>query len=450
MSPAILVSERHLTASAEMESLPQSSSYSENGHSLEINDSSKIMAPTIEPDISSTMVDNTVPNRSTPSLVSSAVAHAVSKGCLTAAVCITEAQKRASDLFASTFTTAAGFLARPLVTAIASGRRSPLDITSLIEGGVPEIVILGRLYRVDRAEEKDEFLEDYYSRVIFTYRRNFSPIDVYTQNNDDIQSQPIEAPVPTEQMENLGETLNSGSATECPPSSVPFFQRVISRNTAGQITSDAGWGCMIRATQMAIAQSLLTLRLGRDWRRRRRRRRRVAKSETPRLGDRTMDDESPSPYQFESSHIFTSLISLFADQPNHPLSIHSFARLGSLNLGIPVGQWLGPTSCAQAATALMTSPRNSLHFPDIVPLIFPDGLLVHSSVHNIFQTSEKAALVILCMRLGTDRFNVERYRTPLAQCFRLPQFQGLAGNLFFYSVCSSFLSFHCSHRLSVL
>lgn len=494
-------------------------------------------------------------------IMPTAVVHAVSRGCSTAAVCITETHKRTLDLFSSF----AGFLLRPLTTEISSGRRTSLNITGLVEGGVPEIVILGRSYRLDREEEKESFLEDFCSRITFTYRRNFVPIDAIpctdinspqlswretakpvdqlglrsnkcltnvsksdedknhinviehqeqtqfrnssrsndmliprnsspTFSNDSHQSS---IPSATFSLKSQGIHLDDTSVPTLSPVSVPFFQRVLSRNRIGQIISDAGWGCMIRATQMAVAQSLLFLRLGRDWRRRKRRRNkskeivvvtaaeainhdlsmnndaaaatslstcfRCPEDSGSVVNSKIIDEHTSSVKQsftlkftppslsqqlthsaLRSTPQFTELISLFADHPDFPLSIHSIARLAQTIYGIPIGRWLGPTSCAQAVASLMTSPQFISKFPDIKPIVFPDGLLIHSAVKDVLQPptdnandlSPRSALIVLCMKLGADCFNAKRYRTPIARCFRLCQFQGLAG---WFHVVSDFV-----------
>ena len=101
----------------------------------------------------------------------------------------------------------------------------------------------------------------------------------------------------------------------------------------GGFTSDTGWGCMIRSGQSLLANSLLMLRMGRgmvhsqnsvfstdelvDWRR------------------HTSDSEE------------RELLSLFADDPKAPYSIHKFVEHGATACGKHPGQWFGPSATAQ-------------------------------------------------------------------------------------------------------
>lgn len=86
--------------------------------------------------------------------------------------------------------------------------QEPEDIPKNCTGPV---WILGRCYR-DAAAELEAIREDVRSRLWFTYRRCFTPV---------------------------------GSP---------------------QLTTDKGWGCMLRCGQMILAQTLVQLHLGRDWR----------------------------------------------------------------------------------------------------------------------------------------------------------------------------------------
>ena len=81
-------------------------------------------------------------------------------------------------------------------------------------------------------EWPEEFLDDFESRLWFTYRSNFSPIE-----------------------ESLG-------TTDPDTSSFPLRLRSHFVNGGG-FTSDTGWGCMIRSGQCLLANALAVLQLGR-------------------------------------------------------------------------------------------------------------------------------------------------------------------------------------------
>ena len=76
------------------------------------------------------------------------------------------------------------------------------------------------------------FLDDFESRIWFTYRSNFPPIK--------------KSPDP--------------SASSAMSLSVRLRSQLVDQ---GGFTSDTGWGCMIRSGQCLLANALLMLRLGR-------------------------------------------------------------------------------------------------------------------------------------------------------------------------------------------
>jgi len=82
-------------------------------------------------------------------------------------------------------------------------------------------------------------------------------------------------------------------------------------------TSDTGWGCMIRSAQSLLANTLQILELGRDWRK----------------GQHTEAERN--------------LLSLFADDPSAPFSIHRFVKHGSEACGKHPGEWFGPSAAAR-------------------------------------------------------------------------------------------------------
>jgi cysteine protease ATG4 len=130
-----------------------------------------------------------------------------------------------------------------------------------------------------------EFLDDFESRIWMTYRSGFAPI---AKSSDPAASAAMSF---TTKMRNLA--------------------------NQGGFTSDAGWGCMIRSGQSLLANTVLTLRLGRDWRR----------------GQKQKEHEE--------------LLSLFADTPEAPFSIHKFVEHGAQACGTYPGQWFGPSATAR-------------------------------------------------------------------------------------------------------
>mmetsp|Transcript_88923 Transcript_88923/g.206949 ORF Transcript_88923/g.206949 Transcript_88923/m.206949 type:complete len:356 (+) Transcript_88923:64-1131(+) len=173
-----------------------------------------------------------------------------------------------------------------------------------------------------------------------------------------------------------------------------------------EISSDAGWGCMLRATQMMLAQCFVALVLGREWR---------------------FDAER----DLASGSAYLEVVSCFLDVPTAPFSLHCLVAAGQHLLGKEPSTWFGPTSAAQAVGHLFQSTDASSREPAFLRSVgcrvFEDGAVFKDSVLELFASGTcSAAIILVCRRLGLNNFNVEEYRPGLESCFALPEFQGLA------------------------
>ena len=146
------------------------------------------------------------------------------------------------------------------------------------------------------------FLDDFESRIWMTYRSGFAAIP---KSQDPKATSAMSFRV---RLQNLSQTA---------------------------FTSDSGFGCMIRSGQCILANALASLRLGRgtpcshlpsgigadgllDWR----------------VGQSSQKDERP-------------ILSLFADDPRAPFSIHRFVQHGAAVCGKYPGEWFGPSATAR-------------------------------------------------------------------------------------------------------
>ncbi|CAE7591729.1 atg4 [Symbiodinium natans] len=218
------------------------------------------------------------------------------------------------------------------------------------------VVCFGITYDASDEAQREAFMEDFRSRILLTYRSGLEP--------------PLEL---------------AGGGTK---------------------SSDSGWGCMLRVTQMMLAQCFVTLSLGRAWR----------FSEAEDLAE---------------GSLYLRIVSCFLDTPAAPFSLHRLVETGQQVLGKEPSTWFGPTSAAQAVGHLFQDLKSKASgAPEFLRgvdcAVFVDGPIYKTNVIELFDGGSSAVILFVCRRLGLEEFNLEEYREGLESCFQLPEFQGLA------------------------
>lgn len=242
------------------------------------------------------------------------------------------------------------------------------------------------------------FVDDFESRIWLTYRSAFPPISKSTD------------PSAASGM-SLSVRLKSQLASP-----------------AG-FTSDTGWGCMIRSGQSILANAFVLLHFGRDWRKPHSSG--VTSKASAPDAETGKDIEEERPTQVHSPELQADLeekrlLSLFADDPQAPFSIHKFVAHGATACNTHPGQWFGPSATAQCIRALANAhePSNlQVYVTGDGPDIYADELI------RIAKRGGDTFLPLLLLvgtRLGIDRVTPV-YREGLAEALQMPQSVGIAG-----------------------
>lgn len=164
-----------------------------------------------------------------------------------------------------------------------------------------------------------------------------------------------------------------------------------------QLTSDKGWGCMLRCGQMVLAQALIELHLGRDW------------FWTPDCRDAT----------------YLKIVNRFEDTRKSYYSIHQIALMGE-SQNKAVGEWLGPNTVAQILKILVRFDDWS----SLVVHVAMDSTVVLDDIYTCCQNSNEATwkplLLIVPLRLGITEIN-PIYIPALKRCLELSSSCGMIG-----------------------
>ncbi|TYH36875.1 hypothetical protein ES332_D12G002000v1 [Gossypium tomentosum] len=240
-----------------------------------------------------------------------------------------------------------------------------------ISSSTSDIWLLGLCYKISQESSGDvdatsalaAFKQDFSSRILMTYRKGFDAI---------------------------GET---------------------------KITSDASWGCMLRSSQMLVAQALLFHRLGRSWRK-------------------------PSQKPFDLAYI--EILHQFGDSEASAFSIHNLVEAGK-NYGLAAGSWVGPYAMCRSWESLARSKREEIDLEcQLLPMAVyvvsgdEDGerggapvVCIEDASRHCFEFSRHQAdwtpiLLLVPLVLGLDKVN-PRYIPSLQATFTFPQCLGILG-----------------------
>ncbi|KAL5660121.1 hypothetical protein ACJX0J_027246, partial [Zea mays] len=174
-----------------------------------------------------------------------------------------------------------------------------------------------------------------------------------------------------------------------------------------KLTSDVNWGCMVRSSQMLVAQALIFHHLGRSWRK-----------------------PPEKPYNPD----YIGVLHLFGDSKACAFSIHNLLQAGR-NYGLAAGSWLGPYAIEQADAV-----DGKENFPMELyvvsgdedgerggaPVVYIDVAAQLCSDFNKGPSTWSPILLLVPLVLGLDKIN-PRYIPLLKETFMFPQSLGILG-----------------------
>lgn len=102
------------------------------------------------------------------------------------------------------------------------------------------------------------------------------------------------------------------------------YRKSFPKLDGSQLTSDCGWGCMLRSGQMMLAQAFITQFLKRSWR-----------------WNGSQSDKTDM--------IHRMIVKWFLDEPEAPFSLHRLVKIGAA-IGKKPGDWYGPATVAHVLT----------------------------------------------------------------------------------------------------
>ncbi|MCO5585190.1 hypothetical protein L7F22_039122 [Adiantum nelumboides] len=198
------------------------------------------------------------------------------------------------------------------------------------------------------------------------------------------------------------------------------------------LTTDAGWGCMLRTGQSVLANALLNVHLGRSWRRN-------GKPVPASQIDDAQSNYDSKDWQIQRQQYakYVQLLSWFMDEPSSacPFDVHRMAREGK-RLGKEVGEWFGPSTAAGAIKKLVDEypacglgvsvASDGVIYLDQVKLQACKSHINGQKRASVLHKWERPILVLIGVRLGLEGVH-PMYHDSIKATFSFPQSVGIAG-----------------------
>lgn len=186
-----------------------------------------------------------------------------------------------------------------------------------------------------------------------------------------------------------------------------LYESVSSITQPAGLTTDAGWGCMLRTAQSMLANALLRVHFGRAWR-------------MPPMADGKVQWRSADEHAK-----YARMLSFFLDDPSNacPFGIHRLAAEGK-RLGVDIGAWFGPSTAASVLRNLAQDVQCGLAI-----VATNDGMVYLDEVRQAAEHDgvwARPVLILVAQRLGLDAVPAQ-YRAALKHTFAFPQSMGVAG-----------------------